>query len=502
MKKGWWILIGLTVLATATIVASPAIREEINWKWALYKAGPGSFAGYIAAWPNGSHAEEARALLDEKSWETATAQNTIESYDLYLKTLPDGKHVSEALSKKEEKTWARTISLDTAPAYGDYVSKYPEGRFSIQAKEKLDDKSWDEAQNSGSIDFYKKYLEDFPEGRHRDEAKLGIEDLDWKSTLASNTVAAYRGYLERNPAGRYSEQAKSSIENVDWNSVVAMNTVAGYHDYLERNPTGRYSEQARSKLKAMLQDDSFFQAAQKQGTRQAMEQFLAQFPGHVREKDARSALKDLEGRNITELIANKKIEIKAEGSGIQDVSLSIRRLVSHPIKVIIPVGTFFVAKKGSVQDMVTRQESDVILSNDSWYYVNISSACANRPREIPQGGDSFSAQISPNSKDLEKLMPELRKARADYAAEQAAIWIVTDNATYSDLGILVSRSVYQMFGGERVIQEIHAAQAMKICENAGINITKKAIWRDRELILRGIKDENLKSWIRERARRN
>ena len=432
----------------------------------------------------------------------AAAQNTLEPYDVYLKMLPGGKHVNEALDRKEDVTWAKTLASDTVKAYKDYISKYPEGKYSLPAGEKLDDRSWEEARTKGTDDFYRKYLSSFPNGRHYSDAKSSIEDLDWQSAVKWNKIAAYRDYLDRCPDGRYSEQARSNIEELDWNSVVSRNTVAGYHDYLERNPVGRYSEQARSKARAMLQDDSFFQAAQKQGTRQAMEQFLAQFPGHIREKDARNALKDLEGRNITELIAGKKIEIKAEGSGIEEVSLSIRRLVSYPVKVIIPVGTFFVAKKGSVQDMVTRRESEVILSNDSWNYVNISAACADRPREIPQGGDSFSVQVSPHSKDLARLMPELHKAGASYAVEQAAVWIVTNNADYADLGILVSRPASEMFGGDRVIREVHAAQAMKICDSAGINITQKAIWRDRDLILKGIKDENLKNWLRERARKN
>jgi|SRR5208337_3485210 len=387
MKKVWWIPIAATVVATAAILASPTIREEIGWRWASYSDRLESYSGYIVAWPNGRHSENARVLLEEKAWESATAQNTLASYDLYLKNLPGGKHVKDALIKKEDCTWAQTTST---------------------------------------------------------------------------------------------------------------NTVSGYRDYLGRNPKGRYSEHAKAKLEALLRDDSPFQTAERQGTREAMEQFLTQFPGHIREKDARSAIKNLEGRNITELIADKKIEVKAGGSGIQGVSLSIHRLVNSPIKVIIPVGTFFVAGKGSVQNMVTRQENNVILLNDSWYHLNISAACANRPRAIPQGGDSFSVQLSPQSKDLERLMPELLKARATFAVEQAAIWIVTDNANYSELGTLVSRSQFQVTGS-RVINEIDVARAMKICDSAGINIIRKAIWRDRYLVMGGVQDETLKSWIREKS---
>ncbi|MCP4708975.1 MAG: hypothetical protein GY869_10145 [Planctomycetes bacterium] len=95
-------------------------------------------------------------------------------------------------------------------------------------------------------------------------------------------------------------------------------------------------------------------------------------------------------------------------------------------------------------------------------------------------------------------MPVLDQAQVIYAVRQAAVWIVTDNADYSDLGILVSRSQFQVFGGTRKINEYEAARAMKICDEAGINITGKSIWMDRKQILSGLKDGDLKKWLEEK----
>jgi hypothetical protein len=92
-------------------------------------------------------------------------------------------------------------------------------------------------------------------------------------------------------------------------------------------------------------------------------------------------------------------------------------------------------------------------------------------------------------------MPVLDKAKVTFGIRQAAVWIVTDNADYGDLGILVSSPSWQPFGGTRVIQEYEAARAMKICEEAGIDIAQKAIWRDRQEILSGLKDDGLKRWL-------
>jgi hypothetical protein len=91
-------------------------------------------------------------------------------------------------------------------------------------------------------------------------------------------------------------------------------------------------------------------------------------------------------------------------------------------------------------------------------------------------------------------MPVLEAERVDREVRQAAVWIVTDNADYYDLGILV---VSQFgFGGSRVIREPEAAAAMRLCDRAGINLRRKAIWRDRERILSGLDEQpELKEWM-------
>ena len=95
-------------------------------------------------------------------------------------------------------------------------------------------------------------------------------------------------------------------------------------------------------------------------------------------------------------------------------------------------------------------------------------------------------------------MPVLDKAGVSYAVRQAAVWIVTDDADYGDLGILVSRPVLQALGGTRTIREPEAARAMRICEEAGIDITSKAIWGDRQKILAGLEEGDFKTWLEQK----
>jgi len=38
---------------------------------------------------------------------------------------------------------------------------------------------------------------------------------------------------------------------------------------------------------------------------------------------------------------------------------------------------------------------------------------------------------------------------------------------------------------------------MKICADAGIDITRKKIWKDRWTVLHGLPDDKLKNWLEE-----
>jgi hypothetical protein len=147
--------------------------------------------------------------------------------------------------------------------------------------------------------------------------------------------------------------------------------------------------------------------------------------------------------------------------------------------------------------MVTTAESRVHLTTDGWTNASVSAACANRSRDIPGSTDSFTVQRSPQQSELARLMPVLDKARAPYAVRQAAVWIVTDNANYNVLGALVSPSQFEAFGGTRLIRESESARAMQLCDEAGIDIKGKAIWRDRQKILTGLAAGDLKVWLKQ-----
>ncbi len=297
-------------------------------------------------------------------------------------------------------------------------------------------------------------------------------------------------------------KARPVIEQLVWRRAKAANTIRSLRAYADAYPNGQFIVEAKAKQASLRVNYEPFSNAVHEGTENALKEFLAEFPGHAKEAEARRVLTEItEGRDIVDLMSEKKIEIQTQGSGIDSVSLRVRRLVSYPITLRIPVGTLFVAANPSSQNMVATDISEVRLSDDDWQSILPSTACANRPREIPSSSDTFSVERSPQQAELAKLMPVLAKASVGYGTRQAAVWIVSDNADYRDLGILVANtSGFGSFGGSRVIAEAEAAHAMMICDEAGIDITRKAIWGDAQPIYIALKDGDVKKWLGQKRR--
>ncbi len=347
-----------------------------------------------------------------------------------------------------------------------------------------------------AMDFYRQPAEE----RKRLNAVLGRPVRSWRSEgeLYGGQINARLATIRERLMSAETQEANDAVEQLCWADAESANTIIAYRTYLETYPNGRYAQSARTRQAALVDDEASFSAASQAGTREAIEKFLREYPGHAREAEARHLLHSLEGYDIVDLLDKGMIEVEPTGSGIESVAVKVRRLVPYGVTVKVPVGTFFVAQDSSAQNMVTTAECRETLTTDDWVTMCASCACANHSRAIPRQRDRFAVQRSPHSLELGSLMPVLDKAQVTYGVRQAAVWIVTDDASYSDLGRLVSRFSWMPTGGVQIIKQYEAAQAMKICDEAGIDITQKAVWQDRATILEGLEDAELKTWLEAR----
>lgn len=202
--------------------------------------------------------------------------------------------------------------------------------------------------------------------------------------------------------------------------------------------------------------------------------------------------------SITELIGADRIEVEARGAGIESVTLKIRRLSPEVSRVVIPAGTFFPSPDGAVQSMVCVQHTSVRLDSNAPMSVSVRVACANRLRAIPDADASLAVARTASSDDLERLAVVLDNVDPPFPVVQAAVWIVTDDADYTDLGILESRrstpATIQLTG-TRTIRHTDAARAMQLCSQAGVDIKQRAVWGDLLFILDKCEDNGVAEWF-------
>jgi outer membrane protein assembly factor BamD (BamD/ComL family) len=475
------VIAALVGVAGAVIYVVPSFRDEAHWQWASYRDGAGDYAGYLQEWPDGKHVAAARSRYDARSWEEAAALGTIAAYQRYLRESPRGAHAQQARTRIEAMGWRAARRADTIAAYKHYLRVSPRGAHAQQARTRIEALGWTAARRADTVSALLRYLHLYPRGKYAAPARARIETLRWLRAKRLDTVTALQAYIRVYPGGRYVGQARARIDAARWRTAQAKGTIVALERYL-RGTEGRgapraFARQAETRIAALRVDDRPFEAAERKGTRVAFLQFLARFPGHRRTADARLRIRELTGISIFDLVADGKVETRIEGSDITQVEVSVRRLVDRNITALIPIGTLFASRNASVQNMVSTGGARASLRDGRWHSLTLPAACANRTREIPGAGDTFELRRALNQQELERLTTLLAKRGASFEVRQAAIWIVTDNADFDDLQILVDQFRVP------VIDAKDAAQAMRLVEAAGIPLSGRAIWRDRDRIL-------------------
>ena len=177
--------------------------------------------------------------------------------------------------------------------------------------------------------------------------------------------------------------------------------------------------------------------------------------------------------DIVDLLQSNKIAAEVRCEEIRTVRLRVRRLVPEPVSVRVPVGTLFVSKSGTVQNMVTVETLTLPLATGEWFEREVSVACTNLRGPIPAGDARLSIQRAPNQKALARVMPKL--AGQDFAAQQAAAWIITDNARLRGLcsPIVQTRTFRpgrfdpgEIVSSGPLISPTDAARATRLCTEA------------------------------------
>lgn len=502
MKRLGIISGGLIAVVVVVIAIVPALRAEAHWQWVARQDSAAGYAAYLRAWPEGGRAVEAQRRWEERAWAAALSADTLDAYTAYLGDHSAGLYAAAARDRIEDLRWQEAVVTDAIAPLEAYLRDYDGGRYAGDAQRKIEDLTWLAANITATVQGFQSYLQGYADGRYVSEARAKIDALHWQTAERGNTIATYERYLAVEPGGAHIAEAQERIEAIHWAVLAGGNTIRAYRQYLERYPSGRYGEDAAARITALAADDAPFRAAAGQRTRRAYDTFLAEYPGHRREREVRMRIADLDGRDLVDLIAERKVNVSSQGAGLTGVQLTVTSTVEHDITVRVPAGTFFVAQRGSVQNMVATSQATSLVRGNQFSQLFVAAACANINRDIPSPDDRFTVQRSPQQADLLKLMPVLQRSSLSSQVTQAAVWMITDNADYTALGRLVTfprapvgATVTQI----RSIGPAEAARAMQLLDEAGINLAARAIWRDRVTIVNGLADGPLKTWLRQRA---
>jgi outer membrane protein assembly factor BamD (BamD/ComL family) len=460
-----------------------------------------SYEAYLQKYINSPFATEAKQKLDDLIFKKAVTEGTIQSYENFVKQQKNSPHLSEVNQRLDDLYFKKVQAVGTIQAYESFLTHRKKSKYNLTANQQLDDLYYKKAEADGTILSYESFLNLRKNSKYILMANQHLDDLYFKKAEADGTIQSYENFLKQSKNSTHTSEVNLRLGLLymerDWLNVIETNQISDYDEFLNQYDNSPHKQEASNRKQLLIEKQTEFEGLLRKGSIQNLTDFCKKNPDSPYLPKAESAIMDLKGaRNIVDLLDEGKIEIKTQGEGIETVSISIRKLVPYPITVQIPVGSFFVSERSSAQNMVATAQRKVQLTNSDWQTLSVPGACANRPRDIPGGDDSFSVQRSPFQDELTRLMPVLNKSGVGYSTRQAAVWIVTDDADYYDLGILVNRSQYDYYGGTRAINEVAAARAMKICADAGIDIYSKRIWSDRQEILEGLKDPKLKSIIK------
>lgn len=456
-----------------------------------------SYQQYLKDQPQGAHTLEAVQAIDDLRWAEVGRINTVAALQKYLQAQPEGRHVAQAQKSMEDLIWFDTRRTGTIAAFQKYLELYPQGENVAEARKLLDKKQWETAQLAATREAYEKYLQGGPQGAFRKEANEAVDDLDWAEAERAGTIESCQTYLGKHADGRNADRAKKLLDELQWKLAKAADTAVAYRQYLESNPSGAYITSANQALEALLKSDKPFDAADRQGTQEAYEKFLADHPGHVKSDLAKRYLAEIAGLDLVDLVGAHSVAYEAKGAGLESVTLRLKRGGNHSVSVRIPAGTFWESTgtaETKPQSMAVRAEATVVLDQPDWVEVPLPAVGVNRLRPVPHPGDLFTLQAQSAQRDLNKLLPVAFDRKVSYPVAQAAAWMVADNCDYGSLSTVThtveGKSV-------RLLDDDVLARAMQLCTWAAIEITDQAIWKDREKILTGVKEENTHKWLEE-----
>ena len=196
------------------------------------------------------------------------------------------------------------------------------------------------------------------------------------------------------------------------------------------------------------------------------------------------------------------VAVEARGAGAEAVTLRIRRTGSDPLVITSPVAAYFDAEDG--RDMVARRDGWVVLDDDGWQEWTLRAVGRQRDLDPPGAGDRLQVLPPSTAPVIEDLLLEIQAGTYTVSnsptlypprtpvMEQAAVWIADGDADYASMAPHIA--------GPMLPAQYAAAFALIFVDRAGIDVTRRRVWADREQVFGRLRDQGLRIWYQLKTR--
>ncbi len=238
---------GAYVEARANCMKLLAINPSDSNAWSLSRLCDGQLA------------KAAERAADNKLWAEVESSNDISAYKNYLAKYPTGIHAGEARDfVAEEDLWAETKMKNTEAAYREYLGISKLLRYKKESEHKIaiyeDSQRWNIAQRRDTKSAYQVYLSEASDlAQYKKQAQAKIALFDAMIFYAANNYEEARKNFES--AKKYyslntdQKQAyRICCEVSDYNSMLRFPTVSKGRTFLSNYSGSKYTTQVKDLL--------------------------------------------------------------------------------------------------------------------------------------------------------------------------------------------------------------------------------------------------------------
>tara|TARA_B100000586_G_scaffold175642_1_gene128401 strand:- start:19 stop:543 length:525 start_codon:yes stop_codon:yes gene_type:complete len=163
----------------------------------------------------------------------------------------------------------------------------------------------------------------------------------------------------------------------------------------------------------------------------------------------------------------------------------------------MPAGMSFTSAEGR-RDMVSRRDAAIRLFDDEWQDWVVRAVGRQQNRRAPGSDDALTMALPSSLPALDRLAHVMQAGTYQVAdsplqyvpraqgVEQAAVWVAGEDLGYDDIAAAVE--------DPRLPAQYAVAFALVYCDLAGIDVTNRRVWADRERIFGVLRDPGLTAW--------